>query len=94
MPRSVPQPYLEFIAANVRRARTRLGLTQEQLAARADFEHRFIQRVERAKLDMRMSTFLRIADALEVAPSVLLRRRKMEPAKPGRPKTRPRTSTR
>jgi transcriptional regulator with XRE-family HTH domain len=94
MPRSVPQPYLEFIAANVRRARTRLGLTQEQLAARADFEHRFIQRVERAKLDMRMSTFLRIADALGVPPAALLRRRKLEPAKPGRPRTRTRSGAR
>ena len=31
---------------------------QEDLAAKAGFEPRFVQRVERAKLDLRMSTFL------------------------------------
>jgi transcriptional regulator with XRE-family HTH domain len=94
MPTPAPQPYLESIAANVRQVRTRLGLTQEELAALAEFEPRFIQRVERAKLDMRMSTFLRIADALGVPPAALLRRRKLEPAKPGRPRSRTRSGAR
>ena len=77
---------MEFIAGNVRRIRTRLGLTQDELAAKSGFETRFIQRVERAKLDMRMSTFVRLAEALGVPPGALLRRAKLEPAKTGRPR--------
>ncbi len=88
MPIRACQVHIDSIAANVRRIRARLGLTQEDLADKAGFEPRFVQRVERAKLDLRLSTFLRLAQALEVAPGVLFRRAKLEPARTGRPRSR------
>lgn len=77
--------YYEYIGANVRRIRVRLGLTQDELAGRARLEQRFVQRVERAKVDLRLSTLLKLARALGVAPGALLRKAKLPPARPGRP---------
>lgn len=85
MPTRPQQAQFDYIAANVRRLRLRLGLTQEGLADKAGLEPRFVQRVERAKVDLRVSTFLRLAGALEAPPAALLRRAKLEPATPGRP---------
>jgi transcriptional regulator with XRE-family HTH domain len=88
MPGGGPQAYLDYIAANVRRLRLRLGLTQDELAARTRFDPRMFQRIERAKLDLKMSTFVRLAEALGVSPSALLRRARLAPPRPGRPPTR------
>lgn len=76
---------LESIGANLRKLRLREGITQEALAERAGMEVRFTQRVERGKIDIAISTLARLARALGVAPSVLLRPAKLEAAKPGRP---------
>jgi transcriptional regulator with XRE-family HTH domain len=83
---------LESLAACVVRARLRRGLTQERLAEEAGLTPRYIQQIERARVDPALSVFLAIAEALDVAPSLLLRVAKLAPARAGRPRTTRRRS--
>lgn len=85
MPTREAQTYLDYIAANVRRIRARLGLTQQDLEERTGFEIRFVQRLERGKVSMSVETLVRLAEALGVAPGELLRKAKLAPPKAGRP---------
>jgi transcriptional regulator with XRE-family HTH domain len=80
------QEQLEFIAANVRRLRSRLGLSQAALAEKAGLNVRWLQDVEVAKVDLRIQTLVRLASALEVQPARLFRRTTLQIAKPGRPR--------
>jgi transcriptional regulator with XRE-family HTH domain len=59
--------------ARVRAFRNALGLTQEQLAERADMHWTFISGVERGMRDQRVTTVGRLARALGVAPDELFR---------------------
>lgn len=61
------------LGARVRALRTAAGLTQEQLAERADMHWTFISGVERGLKDPRLNTIGRIADALGVTADALLR---------------------
>ena len=86
------QELLVQVAANVRRGRERLGLTQENLAERGGFNYRFYRSLEAGKVDLSVSTLYRLAQALGVRPAQLLRRTKPIPPRPGRPpkkRTRP-----
>lgn len=62
-----------ILGARVKALRTRLGLTQEELAERADMHWTFISGIERGRKDPRVSTLGRIATALGVTPADLLR---------------------
>jgi transcriptional regulator with XRE-family HTH domain len=88
-------PLSTYIAANVRRLRTRLGLTQAELAELAGFNGRHLQRIERGQVDLKVASLGELAEALGVAPGVLLRPAKLEPSRPGRPrhKVKPRRSS-
>jgi transcriptional regulator with XRE-family HTH domain len=76
---------LESLAGNVLRVRLRQGLTQEQLAEASELTPRYIQQIERARVNPALTVFLAIADALEVTPATLLRPAKLPEARPGRP---------
>ncbi|MBX7096420.1 MAG: helix-turn-helix domain-containing protein [Myxococcaceae bacterium] len=65
--------FIEYAGAQVRRHRLRVGLTQEKLAEQCDFVPRYIQRIEAGKVDMPISTVVRLADALGVPPVSLFR---------------------
>jgi transcriptional regulator with XRE-family HTH domain len=78
--------YLRSVAANVRRLRRRRGLTQEALAELAGLDLSYEQRVERGVTNLSMSVLVALASALEVAPSLLLRRTRLSPVRRGRPK--------
>ena len=77
---------LESIAANILRLRRSHGLTQEELSEATGLEMRFLQRVERGKVNISIETLVRLANALEVPPARLLRRMRLGPAVPGRPR--------
>jgi transcriptional regulator with XRE-family HTH domain len=79
---------LEFIAANVQRLRARMGLTQEEFSEATEIEGRFLQRVERGRVNMSIETLLRLAGGLGVAPARLLRRARLTPGAAGRPRKR------
>jgi transcriptional regulator with XRE-family HTH domain len=82
---------LRYVGSNVRRWRTRRGLTQAGLAEAADLDLRFVQRIERAAGVPSLRTLLAIADALEVGPAALFRAAKLQPGRTGRPATKRRT---
>jgi transcriptional regulator with XRE-family HTH domain len=58
---------------NLRRARERAGLTQEEVAERSGVHATEVSRMEANKRDPRISTLQRLAKAVEVSPSDLLR---------------------
>jgi transcriptional regulator with XRE-family HTH domain len=79
-------PILRSIAANVQKWRTRRGLTQAELAERANVELRFVQRVEQAQVNFGVVALVSLAGALAVKPGELLSEAELAPAVRGRPK--------
>jgi transcriptional regulator with XRE-family HTH domain len=63
----------EQFAKNLRAARERAGLSQEQLGARSDLHPTEISRLERARRDPRLATIVRLARGLGIGPDRLLR---------------------
>jgi transcriptional regulator with XRE-family HTH domain len=78
--------FLRSIAANVRRARRRRGLTQEALAERSGQDLSYLQRVERGTTNLSAKVLLALAIALDVPPSLLVRKARLARAKRGRPR--------
>ncbi len=78
---------LAYVGANVRRQRAS-KFTQQQLEALTGFSVQYIRKIERGQVNVNLDTLRRLANALDVAPSVLLRKAKLSPAKPGRPRKR------
>ncbi len=60
------------LGKNLRAARDRLGLTQEEIAARSGVQAGEISRIERGKRDPQVSTLEKIAAAVEMPPGRLL----------------------
>jgi len=60
------------LGANLRDARERLGLTQEQVAERSGVHATEVSRIEAGKRDPQVSTVRRLAAAVEVKPGQLL----------------------
>lgn len=67
-----------IIAGNIKRERKRLGITQAELAERADISLDTIKSVENSRRAMSLDTYLKIVQALETTPSVLLGRKEPE----------------
>jgi transcriptional regulator with XRE-family HTH domain len=63
---------LVSFAENLRRRRKELGLSQEQLGARADIQMADISRYESGVRDPRVTTIARLAHALDVPIADLL----------------------
>jgi transcriptional regulator with XRE-family HTH domain len=76
---------LTYIAANIRRHRMKLGLTQTMLAEAANLDMRFVQKVESASSNIAIWVLLQLADALGVPPAVLMRPAVMPAPMRGRP---------
>jgi transcriptional regulator with XRE-family HTH domain len=64
---------IEQFGENVRRARHERGWTQEDLSARTGLAVVQISRIERGKREIRLTTLIRLLDAFDVAPEMLLR---------------------
>lgn len=62
----------ELFAANMRRERQRLNLSQEALGYRCDLNTSEISRLERSRRDPRLATIVKVARALGVPPAKLL----------------------
>lgn len=56
---------------NLRQARDKRGLTQEELGFRAGLDRTEISLLERGKREPRLGTLIKLADALEVGPEDL-----------------------
>jgi transcriptional regulator with XRE-family HTH domain len=60
------------LGSNLKAARTRLRLTQEEVAIRSGVHATEVSRIEAGKRDPQVSTLIRLAEAVEVAPAELL----------------------
>jgi len=63
---------LERFGQNVRSLRLARGWTQEDLAHEAGLAPVQVSRIERGKREIRLTTLLRLVNALEVSPTELL----------------------
>jgi transcriptional regulator with XRE-family HTH domain len=72
----------EIVGNNVRRLRTKFGLTQEALAHGADIDTRYVGGIERGEENPSVAVLGKIAGVLKVHPAELLR--ETEPGKSGR----------
>ena len=63
----------EVFAANLRRTRARAGISQEELASRCGLHRTEISFLERAQREPRLSTIVKLANALEVSASQLVK---------------------
>lgn len=79
---------LRSIAANLRAARRRRGLTQAALAEAANLDVRQVQRAESGKIDVGVVAVAALADALKMPVGRLFRMAVLEPVKAGRPAQR------
>jgi transcriptional regulator with XRE-family HTH domain len=87
MPRAKHRKVLTYIAAHVRRLRLAQDLTQEVLAEKTGLELRYLQKVERAQVNMGATVVAVLADALGVGPGELFQPTKPLPApQRGRPR--------
>ena len=62
-----------LVGQNVKIIRTRLGISQEELAFRSDLHRTYISGVERGVRNPTVVVVGRLAQALEVAPAALLK---------------------
>jgi transcriptional regulator with XRE-family HTH domain len=65
-------PCVGKLGSNLREARTRLELTQEQVAERSGVHATEVSRIEAGKRDPQVSTVEKLAAAVEVSPGRLL----------------------
>jgi transcriptional regulator with XRE-family HTH domain len=65
-------PLVGDLGENLRAARKRLELTQEQVAERSGVHATEVSRIEAGKRDLKVSTLRRLATAVEVPPGRLL----------------------
>lgn len=63
----------KIIGARIREVRTKKNLSQQELAAAANVSLPHISEIELGKSLMRLSTFIRIAEALQVSTDYLIR---------------------
>lgn len=63
---------IQVIGLRIREARRRVGISHERLARRLDMSKQTVINVEFGRSDLRLSTLLRLADALGVDPAYFL----------------------
>ena len=63
----------EVFAANLRRTRERMGISQEELASRCGLHRTEISFLERAQREPRLSTIVKLSKALDVSAGDLLK---------------------
>ncbi|MFT0516294.1 MULTISPECIES: helix-turn-helix domain-containing protein [Pseudomonas] len=63
---------VSVFAANVKRRRLELGISQEELAERAGVHRTYIGMLERSEKNATLYSIQRLAGALEVEPATLL----------------------
>jgi transcriptional regulator with XRE-family HTH domain len=65
---------IAVFAGNVAKARAQARLSQSQVSARSGVHVTEVSRIERGQRDVRLSTLIRLARALDIEPGRLLER--------------------
>ena len=81
-----PHRVTRWVGGRVATRRRAFGLTQEELAERLDVSLKYLQRIEAGHENLTIHSMVTLANALDVAPSYLLRPRSSTRPKPGRPR--------
>jgi len=68
------EPLLAMLSKVVRERRDELSLSQEELSQRSGLHRTYISDVERGSRNLSVKNLIRLAHALEMTPSALLRR--------------------
>jgi transcriptional regulator with XRE-family HTH domain len=68
-----------LLAENIVRLRRDRGWSQEELAARSELDRSFVAHVERQQRNISLDNIEKLADALAVSVSTLLRQHKVKP---------------
>ena len=63
----IPENLHILLGENIRRFRKKEGMTQEQLAEKAGIDQKQISKIESGRVQAKLSTYLRIANALGVS---------------------------
>ncbi len=71
----------ERFAANLRQARAKVGISQEELGRRCELHRTEISLLERAGREPRLATMVKLAGALETTPAALCDGISWEPSK-------------
>jgi len=71
----------ERFAANLRQARTKAGISQEELGNRCDLHRTEISLLERAGREPRLATLVKLAGSLETTPAELCAGLSWQPSK-------------
>jgi transcriptional regulator with XRE-family HTH domain len=69
-----------LLAVNIIRLRRDRGWSQEELAARSELDRSFLAHVERQERNISLDNIQKLADALAVSVSTLLRHHRVKPA--------------
>ncbi len=64
--------YAKILAANVRAARERLDLSQEEFAHQTGIDRTYVSGIERAVRNPSLKLIVKLADGLKMSPSELL----------------------
>jgi len=72
VPSAPPSPLRQVFAQRVRAERKRLGISQEELADRAQLHRTFVGSVERAETNISIDNIGRLSDALGVDAAQLM----------------------
>jgi transcriptional regulator with XRE-family HTH domain len=70
--RRLDDQWVGNLGKNLRAARKKLGLTQEEVAERSGVQAGEVSRIERGKRDPQVSTLEKLAGAVELPPGRLL----------------------
>ena len=68
----VPQKQIDTLSRNLRRLRAQAGLTQEQLAEKAEISTRYLQQLEAAQFGASLAVLIRLRRALDCRWDILL----------------------
>lgn len=72
MTRDANQAVQEILGSRIRHQRESLGFSQEDMAARCGLHRTYYGSVERGERNIALQNIVRIADALDVDPGLLL----------------------
>lgn len=78
MAKSQPQDIGAIFGGVLQRHRARAGLSQEELAFRADVDRTFVSRLERGIRQPTITTLIGLAEALDTSASVLVQEAETE----------------